>query len=71
MLSGMVANFDRDSTCGVQLWAASINKQQTDVEFLVEEEAFSAHRRLLSSRSPVFEAMFTIGYHGNIGQSLY
>ena len=63
-LSGMVANFDRklmDSTCGVQLWAASINKQQTDVEFLVGDEAFSAHRRLLSTRSPVFEAMFTIG----------
>ena len=73
-LSGMVANFDRklmDSTCGVQLWAASINKQQTDVEFLVEEEAFSAHRHLLSSHSTVFEAMFTIGHHGNIGQSLY
>ena len=30
-LSGMVANFDRklmDSTCGVQLWAASINKSK-------------------------------------------
>ena len=63
-LMGMVANFDRklmDSTFGAQLWAASNNKQQTDVELLVEEEAFSAHRRLLSASSPIFEAMFASG----------
>jgi len=62
--TGMVANFDRklmDSTCGAQLWAASIDQQQTDVEFLVEEEIFSAHRCLLSARSPVYEAMFASG----------
>ncbi len=33
----------------------------TDVEFLVEEEAFGAHRSLLSARSPVLAAMFTSG----------
>jgi len=33
----------------------------TDVEFLVGEEAFGAHRSLLSARSPVFAAMFASG----------
>jgi len=32
-----------------------------DVEFLVGEEAFGAHRSLLSARSPVFAAMFASG----------
>jgi len=33
----------------------------TDVEFLVGEETFGAHRSLLSTRSPVFAAMFASG----------
>ena len=33
----------------------------TDVEILVGEDAFGAHRSLLSARSPVFAAMFASG----------
>ena len=50
-----------DSTCSEQLWAAAVNGKMTDVEFLVGEEAFGAHRSLLSARSPVFAAMFASG----------
>jgi hypothetical protein len=35
------------------------SKQLTDVEFLVAERAFSADRFIVSSRSPVFAAMFS------------
>ena len=47
-----------DSTWSQQLWAAAIERKMTDVEFLVGEETFGAHRFLLSVRSPVFAAMF-------------
>jgi len=50
-----------DSTWSGELWAAAINRKMTDVEFLVGEEAFGAHRSLLSARSPVFAAMFASG----------
>jgi len=50
-----------DSAWSQQLWASSCNKKMTDVEFLVGEETFGAHRSLLSARSPVFAAMFASG----------
>jgi len=50
-----------DSTWSGHLWAAAVNRKMTDVEFLVGEEAFGAHRSLLSARSPVFAAMFASG----------
>ena len=50
-----------DSTWSGELWAAAINRKMTDVEILVGAEAFGAHRSLLSSRSPVFAAMFASG----------
>ncbi len=50
-----------DSTHSEQLWAAAVNGKMTDVEFLVGEVAFEAHRSLLSARSPVFAAMFASG----------
>jgi len=50
-----------DSTWSEQLWAAAADKNMTDVEFLVGEESFGAHRSLLSARSPVFAAMFSSG----------
>jgi len=63
-LSGAVNNFTNkpvDVTWNQQLWAAAVNREMTDVEFLVGEETFGAHRSLLSARSPVFGAMFTSG----------
>ena len=50
-----------DSTWKDQLWASSVTRKLTDVELLVGEKTFSAHRSLLSIRSPVFEAMFNSG----------
>ena len=50
-----------DSIFSEQLWASAVNRMMTDVEFLVGEEAFGAHRSLLSARSPVFAAMFASG----------
>jgi len=50
-----------DMTWSEQLWTAAVNRKMTDVEFLVGEEAFGAHRSLLSARSPVFAAMFASG----------
>lgn len=44
-----------------ELWAATANRKFTDVEFLVGEETFNAHRSLLSARSPVFAGMFNCG----------
>ena len=48
-----------DATWTEQLWAAAQNKQLTDVEFLVDGKAFGVHRFIVSSRSPVFAAMFS------------
>ena len=63
-LRSYISNFinkTMDSTWGDQLWAAAVNRKMTDVEFLVGEEAFGAHRSLISARSPVFAAMFISG----------
>ena len=38
---------------------ASINKQLTDVELVVEDKIFHSYRPLLSARSPVFATMFS------------
>ena len=68
-LSSMVSNFGHkfvDSTWKEQLWASAVNKQFTDVEFLVGDESISAHRSLLSARSPVFAAMFASGMEETI-----
>jgi len=50
-----------DSNWSEQLWAAAINSKLTDVKFIVGGTTFSAHRSLLSARSPVFAAMFASG----------
>jgi len=47
-----------DSSWKEQIWASSLNKLLTDVVLLVGELSFSAHRCLLSARSPVFAALF-------------
>jgi len=48
-----------ESTWTHQLWAAAVDQILTDVEFLIADESISAHRSLLSARSPVFAAMFS------------
>ncbi len=63
-LRGIIPNFINkpvDSAWSKHLWAAAVNRKMTDVEFLVGEETFGAHRSLLSARSPVFAAMFASG----------
>ena len=41
-----------------QLWSAVNNKLHSDVEFIVQDKRFSAHKAILSARSPVFRAEF-------------
>ena len=60
-LNGIVRNYFHqllDSTWTTHLWSAALNKQLTDVEFIVDGELFSAHRVIVSARSPVLFAMF-------------
>ena len=60
-LTRATPNFDYqliDATWMEQLWSAACIKQLTDVEFIVSCKSFSAHRFILSARSPVFTAMF-------------
>jgi len=50
-----------DVTWVEQIWSSAIAKKLTDVEFLVGDQSFAAHRFILSARSPVFAAMFNSG----------
>lgn len=49
-----------DSTWNKQIGGA-VRQLLTDVELLVGDTTFSAHRSILSARSPVFAAMFSSG----------
>ena len=42
-----------------QLWSAVNNKLHADVEFIVQDKRFSAHKAILAARSPVFKVEFT------------
>lgn len=44
-----------------QLWAAYLTNQLTDVELVIKDKVFSAHKSILASRSPVFAAEFNKG----------
>jgi len=57
---GLINKF-MDSDWSEKLWSAAVNGKMTDIEILVREETFGAHRFLLSARSPVFAAMFASG----------
>jgi len=59
-----IANYDFkfiDMTWENQIWNAVVNRKFTDVELLVGDQSFAAHRFILSARSPVFAAMFNSG----------
>ncbi len=59
-----IANYDFkfiDKTWENQIWNAVVNRKFTDVELLVGDQSFPAHRFVLSARSPVFAAMFNSG----------
>lgn len=58
MMTGNLSNQCVDVKWKEQLWSSCANKFFTDVEFLIEDLSFAAHRRLLSVHSPVFAAMF-------------
>ena len=42
-----------------QLWSAVNSKLHADVEFIVQDKRFAAHKAFLAARSPVFRAEFT------------
>ena len=47
-----------DTKCEEQIWNMAIDRKFADIEFLVGDQSFAAHRFILSIRSPVFDAMF-------------
>lgn len=47
-----------DELMADQLWQAAKEKVFTDVEFLVADRVFNAHKVIVATRSPVFQAMF-------------
>lgn len=54
-----------DSFWKHQIWASSVNRKLTYVEFLVGEKNFSAHRSVIFARSPVFAILFNSGSEKN------
>jgi hypothetical protein len=48
-----------DERCQREIWSAVQDKIYTDVEIVVGDKTFNAHRVILATRSPVFAAMFT------------
>ena len=61
-LEGIVDGFSFypcDRLAKEQLWSAVNSKLHADVEFIVEDKRFSAHKAILAARSSVFRAEFT------------
>ena len=52
----------RDTRFADDLWGAALAKKMTDVELFVDSITFTAHRAVLSARSPVFYSMFNSSY---------
>ena len=48
-----------DQRCQREIWSAVQDKLYTDVELVVGDKTFHAHRVILATRSPVFAAMFS------------
>ena len=51
-----------------QLWATVNSKLHADVEFIVQDKRFSAHKAILAARSPVFRSDFTKEESKNVNQ---
>ena len=61
-LKGIVTGYQYnpcDRLAKEQLWATVNSKLNADVEFIVQDKRFSAHKALLAARSPVFRVEFT------------
>ena len=41
-----------------ELWTAAVNREFTDIELIVADRTFPAHKAIVAARSPVFGAMF-------------
>ena len=58
---GIVAGYSYcsfDPTAKDQLWSTVNNKLHADVEFIVQDKRFSAHKAILAARSSIFQAEF-------------
>ena len=47
-----------DNRMAMNLWSSAVNRQFTDIDLVVGNYTFPAHRAILAARSPVFAAMF-------------
>ena len=52
----------RDTRFADDLWESALAKKMTDVELFVESITFTAHRVVLSARSPVFYTKFNSSF---------
>ena len=61
-LEGIVAEYSYcpcDPLAKEQLWSTVSSKLYADVDFIVQDKRFAAHKSILAARSPVFRAEFT------------
>lgn len=55
-----------DRLFGDQMWKAAVEQKMTDVDFVVRDRKFFAHKFILAARSPVFQSMFKGGYNEHV-----
>ena len=70
-LEGIVAGYSynlRDRLGKDQLWSTVNNKLHADIEFIVQDKRFSAHKAILAARSPEFRSDFTKEKSKNVNQ---
>jgi BTB/POZ domain len=54
-----------DNRLTENLWAAAVNRQFTDIDLVVGNHTFPAHRAILAARSPVFASLLQNQANGN------